>query len=277
MPVVLGIDAAWTLAHPSGVSVVAGDIGNWRLVAVASSYAEFYRLAGFADVMTGFSAPLLLDAAQRVAGAPVQLVAADIPLAHSPIVGRRESDNAVSRRYGARHAGTHTPSVTRPGALADRMRAEFLTAGYALQVAAPAASGLIEVYPHPALIELMAAPRRLPYKMAKTSRYWPELSALERRAKLIAQWRTIAERLERHIDGVASLLPVPADAAPGSLLKGYEDALDAVVCGWVGTCVIEGAAIALGDADSAIWIPGAPGGLIGLRLDQCRLDREPSS
>ena len=30
---------------------------------------------------------------------------------------------------------------------------------------------------------------------------------------------------------------------------------DAVVCAWVGVCVAEGRAEALGDAESAIWVP----------------------
>jgi hypothetical protein len=41
-----------------------------------------------------------------------------------------------------------------------------------LTIASPA---LIEVYPHPALVELAGAVERLPYKAAKVSAYWPKL------------------------------------------------------------------------------------------------------
>ena len=252
---ILGIDAAWTAHRPSGVSVIAGDRGSWRLIAVASSYGEFYQRAGFELTAAGFDAKLLLDGAARIGGARVDLIAADIPLAHSPIIGRRASDNAVSRLYGARHAGTHTPSATRPGALADRMRVDFLGAGYALQTAAPASRGLIEVYPHPALIELAAAPRRLEYKIGKAAKYWPGLPVAERRDNLLAEWRHIIDLLDRRIAGVADLLRLPASDVPVRILKGFEDALDAVICGWIGTCVIEGTAVALGGDDSAIWVP----------------------
>jgi predicted RNase H-like nuclease len=255
MTVILGIDAAWTTTRPSGVAVVAGEPGHWRLVAVTCSYGDFYRRAGLADAEGRFEARLLLDSASRLAGERVGLVAADIPLAHSPMAGRRESDNAVSRLYGGRHAATHSPSAARPGVLADQMRSAFATEGYQLQTAAPAASGLIEVYPHPALIELMSAPRRLPYKTGKSAKYWPDLPAAERRNLLLAQWRDIVGQLDRRIQGVAARLPLPAPDASGVALKAYEDALDAVVCGWIGTCVIEGRATALGDSDSAIWIP----------------------
>lgn len=252
---VLGIDAAWTTTRPSGVAVVAGEAGKWRLVAVANSYGDFYRQADFADAEGGFGARLLLDGAAALAGARVDLVAADIPLAHSPIVGRRESDNAVSRLYGSRHAGTHTPSSERPGALADRMCSAFASEGYPLRTMAPASSGLIEVYPHPALIELMSAARRLPYKTGKSAKYWPGVPAVARRDLLLAQWRDIVGQLDRRIQGVVAQLPLPAPDVSGAVLKAYEDALDAVVCGWIGTCVIEGHAVALGDSDSAIWIP----------------------
>jgi len=255
MNAVVGLDAAWTATNPSGVSLMAGEPGNWKLLAVASSYGAFHLQAGLGRLDDVFDARILLDSAMRLAGERATLIAADIPLAHSPIVGRREADNAVSRLYGARHAGTHTPSALRPGALADRIRADLLGAGYPLRTIAPAHDGLIEVYPHPALIELTGAKRRLPYKIGKIAKYWPGLSAAERRARLLDEWRTIVAQLDLRVEGVAALLPAPDADAPARVLKAYEDALDAVVCGWIGTCVIEGAAVALGDADAAIWIP----------------------
>jgi predicted RNase H-like nuclease len=38
-------------------------------------------------------------------------------------------------------------------------------------------------------------------------------------------------------------------------MKAFEDALDAVVCAWVGACVMDGKAVAYGDDVSAIWVP----------------------
>ena len=39
------------------------------------------------------------------------------------------------------------------------------------------------------------------------------------------------------------------------MVEEMEDALDAVVCAWVGVCALEGRAKAYGDPDSAIWVP----------------------
>jgi predicted RNase H-like nuclease len=265
MRAVLGIDAAWTPARPSGVALAVEEPGGWRLVAAESCYAGFLARAAGAPAPaarpagTAPEAPALLAAAVALAGRRVDLVAVDMPLARSPITGRRASDNAVSRAYGARKCGTHTPSAARPGRLADGLRAGFEAAGYLLRTASATPRevipGLIEVYPHPALVELAGAPRRLPYKAARAARYWPDASPAERKARLLEQWAEIGTLLDAEIAGFKAALPRPALDAPGWVLKAHEDALDAVVCAWVAICVLEGRAQPFGDADSAIWIP----------------------
>ncbi|MCM2500652.1 DUF429 domain-containing protein [Neorhizobium galegae] len=41
----------------------------------------------------------------------------------------------------------------------------------------------------------------------------------------------------------------------GHELEAFEDMLDAVVCAWIGACVLDGRARAYGDEASAIWVP----------------------
>src|SRR5215510_4300874 len=79
MRAVLGIDAAWTLAQPSGVALAAETIDGWRLIAVASSYQHFDALAD--DRLTREARPrgsmpdarALLASATRLCGTPVDL------------------------------------------------------------------------------------------------------------------------------------------------------------------------------------------------------------
>jgi predicted RNase H-like nuclease len=261
---VLGIDAAWTERHPSGVAVAVERAGRWHLAAVAPSYDLFLAHAR-REPQTGArptgSIPdpvALLRAAEALAGCAVDLVAIDMPLARSPISRRRESDNAVSRAYGRRKCGTHTPSAVRPGPLSDALRAGFERAGYPLLTDASRSPGLVEVYPHPALVELASVEMRLPYKIAKASAYWPDLARPERIRRISNQWQMIVGLLDTEIAGVAARLPpLPEDAA-GFALKAYEDMIDAVVCAWVGVAVLERRATAYGDADSAIWVPDRP-------------------
>jgi predicted RNase H-like nuclease len=259
MRAVLGIDAAWTLAQQSGVALVREVPNGWTLVEVASSYQKFCARA---DHQLGDCsiAPDLLNVGSKLCGQAVDLVAIDMPLSRIPIVGRRCADNKVSAAYGAKKCGTHSPSTTRPGLLSDALREGFAQAGYQLLTDIGAALGLIEVYPHPALVELAGAEERLPYKVAKARRYWSEADPSKRRHNLYRQWREIVCLLEKKIAGVQAVLQPLPQGASGLQMKAYEDMLDAIVCAWVGTCFLEGTARAFGDADSAIWIPTAASG-----------------
>ncbi len=261
MPAVLGIDAAWTVTEPSGVAVAVRVRESWKLCAVAPSYAAFLALSQHQTIAGGrhrgsdVEARALLSRAADFAGAEVDLVAIDMPLSYDPICARRMSDNLVSSAYGARHCSTHTPSATRPGRISDDLRAGFAQAGYPLLTTDVCIPGLVEVYPHPALVELTGSERRLPYKHGKIRNYWPTDSTQVRRENLVDTWKLIMTRLERELDGVGSLLNLPPVSARGWEMKAFEDMLDAVVCAWIGVTVLEGRARAYGDERSAIWIP----------------------
>lgn len=259
---VLGVDAAWTLTQPSGVALAVEELaGTWRVMAAAPSYRHFQSLPnGINEVGTrpqgsSIDVPALLDAARKIGGCSITLVAIDMPLASTPISRRRVSDNLISQVYGGRKCGTHSPSSLRPGALSDTLRKGFEQSGYPLCTQSIRTPGLIEVYPHPALVELANAPQRLPYKVAKAKRYWPSATPSERRSKLLEQWRSIVDLLEAEVSGVTHVLPPLEHTASGVYCKAYEDILDAVVCAWVGVCALKGSAQPFGDHDSAIWIP----------------------
>ncbi|WP_327790195.1 DUF429 domain-containing protein [Agrobacterium pusense] len=257
---VLGIDAAWTQHEPSGIALIIDNGSGWALVEAAASYVAFLKSEKDPGPVARHRGSIpdarsLLAAATAKLEAPVDVVAVDMPLSMTPIVGRRASDNMISTLYGARHASTHTPSVTRPGKLSDELREGFERIGYPLTVNDPVSRALLEVYPHPALIELAAADRRLPYKQSKIRKYWPDVSPVARRANLLRTWSDIVGLLDVEISGVKDALPLPSPNARGYELKAYEDALDAVVCAWVGACALTGRARAYGDEESAIWVP----------------------
>jgi predicted RNase H-like nuclease len=263
MQAVLGIDAAWTVMKPSGVALAACGAGGWELVEAESSYQNFCaRVDSAAGVEIPLSGSLpvtsaLLATCQVLSGRLPELVAIDMPLSLSPICGRRASDEAVSRAYGAYWCATHTPSASRPGQISDRLRADFEKAGYPLQTEVISTPGLIEVFPHPALVELASAEQRLPYKAGKVGKYWPTLGRGERRDRLYRQWNEIVSLLDSEIKGVKDkFAELPLDAW-GYEPKAFEDRLDAVVCAWVAICALKGQARAFGDEESAIWIPVA--------------------
>lgn len=261
MTTILGIDAAWTATQPSGVAVVSSTACNWRLIFAGSSYCHLLAHADKGLISTArpsgsvAEAAALLAAAGKIAGAPVDLVAVDMPLSLEPITARRVSDNLVSAAYGARHCSTHTPSATRPGKISDDLRSGLGHCGYGLLTKEVGVPGLLEVYPHPALVELMRAEQRLPYKRGKIRKYWPTESPASRRTKLFETWRTIVACLDEDLQDAAGVLQLPPFEAPSWQLKAFEDMLDAVICAWVGICAFEGTAMPFGDETSAIWIP----------------------
>jgi predicted RNase H-like nuclease len=263
---ILGIDAAWTVGRPSGVALLEERSGHWHCVALAPSYAQFDGLAANRAVdwqaRPPGSAPdlaaLLAASRQLLDGKSVRVIAVDMPLSLEPIRGRRAADAAVSRAFGAQGCAVHSPSAQRPGALADRLRADAETLGYPLATAATPAGqtpALLEVYPHPALLRLLDARYRLPYKVANRRKYWPDATPAERLARVLQQLDEIRCALQRAVDGVPLAVPPLADIASAASLKAIEDSLDALVCGWVGTRYLAGRCRAYGDDTAAIWIP----------------------
>jgi predicted RNase H-like nuclease len=185
MKVILGIDAAWTATEPSGVALVAGESGKWQCLCVAPSYDSFLACATGQQVdwrAGKFKGSLpdvgrLISAARSIAGEEPTLVAIDMPVSHIEFSDRRRSDQAVSEVFGGKGCSTHSPSSTRPGSLGAKLMADLDKAGYPLATCSDAGnrSGhrTIEVYPHPALLILLNRFYRVPYKVSKSSKYWP--------------------------------------------------------------------------------------------------------
>lgn len=250
--VVLGIDAAWTAANPSGVALAIKSNGIWRLVAAAASFEEFVGFSS--DRAVPCPTTLIAEAARRAGQVP-DLVAVDMPMMDSPITGRRAADNAVNRAYAGRGAGTHSPTIDRPGAVGRALEAALDAAGYSLATLDIQLPCRIEIYPHPALIELLGATCRLPYKVGNTGKYWRGLPLAERRLRLYDTWADIIAALESVLTGSSALLPLPPVDTRGRRLKSFEDRLDAVVAAYAGAMALDGRARPYGDAISAVWVP----------------------
>lgn len=182
------------------------------------------------------------------------VVAIDMPLAAGPITTRRAADNAICAAFAAAQAAVHDPALMQPG-LADRIRADFATAGYRLAVAGHTAiPALIETYPHPIMMQLCRSPRRVPYKAGKTRTYWPKLDVTERRDRLRDVWQRIHAALaERVTVSLPDLNQVFAHSF--AALKPFEDRLDALACALAGLAFARGEAVPYGDDFAAIWLP----------------------
>jgi len=260
---VLGIDAAWSDRHPSGVALAAWIGDAWHCLRLAPSYADFClgrrqradrRQAGHV-----FDADRVLHTCRELLGGSLpDVVAVDMPLAHAPIARRRPADDAIARAFGHAKCATHSPLPDRPGITGTRLQEGLARCGFALRTAVDesgSAGSLIEVYPHVGLLGLMRAPVRVTYKASKTNTYWRGCSLAERRVRLISTWQSVLARLRRSMPGIPPDLATIADDVPLNCLKWREDSIDALLCAWMGARWLEGASIPYGDGASAVWVP----------------------
>lgn len=262
---VLGIDAAWTNRQPSGVALLRGGDGNWEAVAVAPSYESFIALAD-GESTDWWARPrgsppnprAVVEAARALSGCEVRLVAIDMPIAKTPFSARRAADTAVSQRFGGRGCAAHSPTAARPEPLGARLTAEFEAIGLPLassplEVASGPCS--IEVYPHPALLSLVGDSYRVRYKVSRSTRYWPGSSVSDRIGLLLAEFGRIHAALSQRLGPLPIASPVASQFSTLAGLKRHEDALDALVCAWVGSLVLASEAEPLGDESAAVWVP----------------------
>lgn len=265
MKTVLGIDAAWTTRNPSGVALVQGNGRKWKCLGVAPSYENFISLAhgnpvNWDSMCLGGSCPdvtRLLAAAARLAGRKVDLIAIDMPVSNTRITGRRYADNSVSEVFGARKCAAHSPSAERPGRMGEKITKACAEAGNKLvteHASPPETPGLIEVYPHPALLSLLNINERAKYKCSKSRSYWPDAGLDERIRHLLVAYNEIRAALSKRIDGLDGMIPAIKGESL-SHLKKFEDTLDALICAWVGIEYLAGRAVPLGDDEAAIWCP----------------------
>ena len=276
MHLVLGIDASWSSKNASGIALLEVYPGQKpKLLRVARSSEEF---GNNADIISenwlasptsrgGLNLGEILDETVRCSGRTPDVIALDIPLSPKPINGRRTADDSISSKYGRKWAGTHTPTGETLSKVSNKIFRQLSSVGYRWINANEAffsktqKACFIEVYPHPAIIEMLDLDKRLPYKVAKRSNYWPNSTASERWIKVALELDKLHSGLATRIKGIndkilkASEIIKAVSRPRGVLLKGLEDALDAIVCAWVGSEFLAGRTEAFGDQDSTIWIP----------------------
>ena len=202
----------------------------------------------------------LLDAAERLAGRAVDVVAVDMPLAKVDIVGRRAADNAVSSEFGARWCSAHSPSRARPGAIGLRVSDGFGQAGYSLKTGRDGDLNrlLLEVYPHPAVLALLNRPKRVPYKVSRSGKYWPGQTVQARIERLLGEFRQIEQALATELGPLPVQLPESREVGRLAHLKPFEDGLDAAVCAWVGVEHLAERTRPLGDGTQRSGVPRRP-------------------
>ena len=203
-----GIDLAWHGLKPSGLAL--GRL-NCQILHVDTLVS---------DVLNNESICRLVKEYQPIG------IAIDAPLIINNPTGMRECEREIGRRYGAKGASCHTANLSLfPNATSVQLSQQLQKLQYEHMIGS---QWQIEVYPHPAIIELFSLNYRLAYKKGTV--------ALRKAGQLL---------LANHLKGLAARLPFALQFGcditvaitenaiqqlKGEQLKQNEDKLDALVC-----------------------------------------------
>lgn len=209
--VAFGLDLAWSERHLSGICAVSGD---GRMVD---------------EALVGSDDDIMAWVLERLpAGGAV--VAVDAPLLVPNQTGRRPCEHELSLVYGGRKASAHPANRVLLTGTHGRIRGEELAGRLAgLGFGGPWSGGdrtLLEVYPHPGLIEVFGLAERLRYKRKRGFGVTDQRAGLNELGRLLGSLSAADPPLH------APALVVD-DTVRGAMLKATEDRLDARFCAWM--------------------------------------------
>ena len=266
----LGIDAAWTNKEPSGVCLLRSTDGKTcEVIRLGKSYSEFIN----GNIEWNLKADCseielneLLKVCDELEVRP-DCIAVDMPIASYHIKQRRACETEISKAYGGKGASTHNPNENRPGLISVELFNRLTESGYNWMTSGKEQNdkSLIEVYPHTAIIEYLNLDYRYEYKVSKKNKFksWSSLSASQKNEKLIENLQNLVVQLAKRVPNIYNFF-IKLDSKKKysvNQLKGYEDAIDSVVCALVGMDFLFGNAIGYGNDKGTIWVPKVDEGL----------------
>jgi predicted RNase H-like nuclease len=210
----VGVDLAWGGRNPSGLAVLGQD-GKVVAEEVVTSDDD---IAAFVSAHDDGGAVLALDA----------------PLVVRNPAGRRRCEAELQRRYGQLGAGPYPSNLA---LLGGRVRAmelvERLPRSYHTVPRDPRRGRgwwAVEVFPHPALVELGALQHALRYKKGLVAQ---RVTGLRQLVTLLAGLEAATPPLRLSPDGRLRDQLSRLDSLRGRARKGFEDLADAHVCAYV--------------------------------------------
>lgn len=225
----LGLDLGWQ-SGPSGVcclEMVEGTLTLTQLSRKDTLEEVLDWIDAIAPVVTEVYSSPASPASPAYASSAPAIIAVDAPLLIPNQTGMRLPDRLAHKYFGKYHAGCYPANLNRPFA------ARLVQFGLSLEqrgfehapTIAPQTSGRyqVEVFPHPATIQLFNLSQILKYKKGR----------LAQRAEALAQLRDyILTVLPKH-DPPLIIKQLPAIPSNGKALKAVEDQLDSVICAYV--------------------------------------------
>lgn len=217
----IGIDLGWS-SGASGLCCLQWQDNQLQLL-------DLNRLETITDILAWIDTwlPPLMSPPLNKGGTKGGIIAVDAPTIIPNATGMRLADKLAHKHFGRYHAGCYPANLGRPFA---QRTVEF---GLSLEARGfthaptiePQQLGRfqIEVFPHPAIVNLFKLDRILKYKKGKIS---------EKRAELIKLRHHILNDLST-LEPSLKLTELPEIPLTGLALKTVEDQLDSLICAYV--------------------------------------------
>lgn len=214
---IIGIDLAWQ----SETNTTALAVGNLTdgVFNISGVYESLSSLDSIKDTIKN---------EKDVCGLSI-----DAPLIINNATGQRACERELSKEYGSRYASCHASNTTLYPDAASTILADHLSKEDFIHLGTPEKEHWqIECYPHPALIEIFNLPERLPYKKGTVAKKKQGQVNLANHLKSLRNSKT----LKLTIDSTSQiyLSEDHIHSCAGISLKQNEDALDSIVCAYIG-------------------------------------------
>lgn len=222
-----GIDLAWHGTKPTGLAL--GRLDDHSL------HVDML----FSEVLNNHAICQLMQDYQPTG------IAIDAPLIITNLTGMRQCERGIGKLYGAKGASCHTANLALfPNAVSVQLSRQLQQLHYQHITGA---RWQIEVYPHPAIIELFNLDYRLAYKKGT-----------------VAQRKAGQLQLANHLQAIETRLPFALQLGgsvsiamtedtinqlKGEQLKKNEDKLDALVCLVIAALHLKGQCFIVGNSE----------------------------
>lgn len=237
-----GIDLAWHGLKPSGLAL--GRLHN-QILYVDTLVSEVLNNDAICRLVQDYQP---------------NGIAIDAPLIITNPTGMRECEREIGRRYGAKGASCHTANLSLfPNSTSMQLSKQLQQLHYEH---IRGAQWQIEVYPHPAIIELFNLDYRLAYKKGTVAQRKAGQMLLANHLLALATRLPFALQLAEDI--MVAISENAIQQLKGAQLKQNEDKLDALVCLVIAALHHLSLTFAVGDEiDGYIMLPVGNWQLIG--------------
>lgn len=213
----IGIDLGWT-SGDSGLCSLQWRNQKLELLAIT-------HIQGMSEILEW------LD--EQVKPEEAAMIAVDAPTIIPNTTGMRLPDKLTHKYYGRYHAGCYPANLSRPFAqrtIEVGLSLEQRGFVHAAKIEPQKLSRYqIEVFPHPAMVNLFRLDRILKYKKGKLAERKTELRKLQK--YILEILPTLTPSLE--VESIA-ILREELDTLTGKACKNLEDKLDSLICAYIG-------------------------------------------